>query len=70
MEAPRVSPVGVVETPNGYSRTPRELPPALRFGAAALLLVFGVVVVSTTVRSLARYCLTSQASAASPLQQD
>jgi len=68
MEAPRVNPVGVVETPNGYSRTPRRLPRPLRIAAAALLLTFAVVVTATTVRSLGRYCLTSQASAASPLQ--
>ena len=70
VQPPRVNPVGVVETPAGYTRTPRQLPGPLRIAAAALLLAFGVVGTATTVQSLGRYCLTSQASAASPLQQD
>ncbi len=70
MQPPRVNPVGVVETPSGYTRTPRQLPRLLRIAAAALLLAFAVVGTSTTVQTLGRYCLTSHASAASPLQQD
>ncbi len=62
MEIPRVNPVGVVEVPKGYVTRARRLPAGLRLAAAAILIAFVMVSTATTVASLGRYCLTSQAS--------
>lgn len=68
MELPRVDPVGLVEVPEGYTARPRRLPLPLRLVAAGVLLAFGLVGTVTTVVSLGRYCLTSDATSPSPLQ--
>jgi hypothetical protein len=59
METPRINPVGIAEYPPGFSASPRPAPRWLRILAALLLLLFGFSVVSTTVFSVGRYCLTS-----------
>ena len=56
---PYVNPVGIVEYPPDFSGKPRRRPLALRIAAAAMLLLFAFVVVSTTVFSVGAYCLTS-----------
>lgn len=61
MNIPRVNPVGLVETPEGYSRRPRSYPAGLRLAAAVVLGAFVVVSVTTTVYTLGAYCLTSHA---------
>ena len=62
MELPRIDPVGLVRVPDGYSRTPRRYPPALRIAALALVAAFLTAGTLTTVLSLGRYCLTTDAS--------
>lgn len=63
---PRIDAVGVLEVPEGYRTEPRRLPRALRVVAAAVLLCFVVVGTATTVASLGRFCLTSQAGPVAP----
>ena len=68
MEIPHVTPIGLVEYPDGYVARPRRLSLALRITAAAVLLAFTLVGTVTTVYTLGRYCLTSHASSlGSPL---
>lgn len=59
MEVPYVNAVGVTVRPAEYSRRIRRRPLGLRILAAALVLVFGLAVVVTTVISVGTYCLTS-----------
>ena len=66
LAAPRVNPVGVLETPTGYVASPRRHGPAVRGLAFALVLAFTTVVAVTTAATLGRWCLTSEASAAAP----
>jgi hypothetical protein len=68
MQLPRINPVGVIEYPDGYVLRARRLPISLRVVALAILASFVAVTTVTTVFSLGRFCLTSQASAASPFQ--
>ena len=60
MEIPRIGPVGIPEFPASYTASRRRIPVAVRVAAAVLIVVFALVVVSTTVVSVGRYCLTSQ----------
>jgi len=69
MEIPRVNAVGLLEVPEDYVARPRPLPVVMRLAAASILLAFGLVGTVTTVASLGRYCLTSNATSPSPLQQ-
>ncbi|NNL65914.1 MAG: hypothetical protein HKP30_06715 [Myxococcales bacterium] len=66
MEIPRVDPVGIVEVPDGYVLRRRRLPLPLRVMAAAVLVAFATVGTVTTVATLGRYCLTSQAASIPP----
>ena len=68
MELPRVNPIGIIESPDSYEVSSRELPIALRLVAAAILIAFTAVGTITTVVSLGAYCLTSHAGTPSPLQ--
>ncbi len=68
MELPRVNPVGIVEYPSSFTARPRRLPWPMRAAAIALLAVFAAVGSVTTAATLGRYCLTSHASSAAPLQ--
>ncbi|MEZ4387193.1 MAG: hypothetical protein R3D98_06370 [Candidatus Krumholzibacteriia bacterium] len=59
MERPSVDPVGLTTAPPGdvaFSRRPSRL---LRLVAAAMVLLFAVTVVTTSVVSMGGYCLTS-----------
>jgi len=68
LEAPRVNPVGVLETPGGFSATPRRYSAVVRALALTVLVAMTAVILVTTAYSLGRYCLTSQASAAVPTE--
>jgi hypothetical protein len=59
IELPRVSPVGILERPDGFEARPRTYPRAIRALATAMLVVFLLVLIATTLASLGRYCLTS-----------
>jgi hypothetical protein len=61
MQGPSVNAVGLVEQPDDYIMHPRPYPAAVRIAAALILSVFAFVTRSTSVISLATYCLTSQA---------
>ena len=62
MDIPRVSPVGLHETPARYHESPRRYPAAQRLLAGALLGAFLGVVTVTTVLSLGTYCLTTDSA--------
>lgn len=59
MEIPRISPVGLRETPAGFRESARRYPPAQRWLAGALLTALLGVVTLTTALSLGAYCLTT-----------
>lgn len=63
-----MNPVGVVEVPEGWVSRPRRVPGPLRAVAGFLLVAFFGVTTVTSAISLGRYCLTSHASDARPLQ--
>lgn len=69
MQSPRVNPVGVVEYPAGYASTPRARTPWVRLLAAAVLALFTVASVGTTVYSLGVYCLTTHAGVPSEVSR-
>ncbi len=56
---PSVNPVGIVEVPDGYHLQPRRYAASVRWAALAMVVVFSLVVIATTVASLGAYCLTS-----------
>ncbi|HZF10644.1 MAG TPA: hypothetical protein VFE33_17800 [Thermoanaerobaculia bacterium] len=60
LDLPRVTPVGILERPAGYTAAPRRFPPTIRAFALLLLLAFALVTVATTVSSLGAYCLTTE----------
>jgi hypothetical protein len=62
MEPPRVNPIGILETPEGFVSSPRRFSRPLRLLAGLLLALFFVATVVTTVVSLGRYCLTTDAA--------
>ena len=64
-----MNPVGLMEIPEGFDIRPRRRSAPVRLAAAGLLLAFGLVATATTVASLGRYCLTSEATSPSPLQR-
>ncbi|MCR9096084.1 MAG: hypothetical protein NXI30_17810 [bacterium] len=68
IDPPRVNPVGVTEIPDGFVRTPRRHPFAVRCFAAVLALVFVAVVLGTGAASLATWCLTSDAGSPFPFR--
>ncbi len=57
---PLVNPVGIVEVPQGYELQPRRYAASIRWGALAMVVVFSLVMIATTVASLGAYCLTSR----------
>ena len=56
---PRVSPVGLVEYPDDFTASPREIGRGLRGAVWALLIFFTVATVATSILSVGAYCLTS-----------
>ena len=67
MEPPRINPIGILETSDDFVSAPRRFSPRLRLLAGLLLaLFFGATVISTVV-SLGRYCLTTDAADARAL---
>jgi hypothetical protein len=67
LEIPRVSPIGLLEDPQGFARAPRRYSSVRRFLAAALLALVALVTVLTTVVSLGSYCLTTEPGDVRPL---
>jgi hypothetical protein len=66
IQPPRVNPVGISESPEGYHATPRQYPRAVRVGAALILGAFLAVSLTTSAYSLATYCLTTYAGVPFP----
>ncbi len=65
---PRINPVGLVEKPAEPSESPRRFSLRLRLLAGLFVLLFLLVTVATTVTSLGRYCLTTDAADTRALQ--
>lgn len=59
MDLPRVTPVGLLELPDGFEASPRRFPRPLRVLAGLLLALFFAATVATGAVSLGRYCLTT-----------
>lgn len=66
LELPRVDPVGIARIPAGYRGGAGPRPWPVRVVAVGLLAAFLAVGTATTVASLGRFCLTSQAGAPVP----
>jgi hypothetical protein len=62
MDMPHINPVGLLEKPAGAPESPRRFPFGLRLLAGFFLLLFLLVTVASTVTSLGRYCLTTDAA--------
>jgi hypothetical protein len=62
MEIPRVNPVGLVEQPEELSASPRRFSRGQRLLAGLFVALFLLVTVASTVVSLGRYCLTTDAA--------
>lgn len=69
MEIGQVNPIGRADIPPGFQAGRRRYSLAARVVATAVLTLFTVVVIVTTVVSLGSYCLTSDGSNASGLHQ-
>ena len=61
MQLPTVNPVGMLDVPAGYERR-APVSRRLRLLAGVVLLAFVAVMITTTVVSLGRYCLTTDAA--------
>jgi len=59
---PQVNPVGLLVTPDEASSSPRRFSRAQRLLAGLFVALFLLVTVATTVVSLGRYCLTTDAA--------
>ena len=70
METPHVNAVGLTETPSNPPGTRAQRPMVQRIVAALMLGVFLLVVVTTSVVSLGRYCLTSDGGNTATLPQE
>ena len=66
MQAPRVNAVGILESPKGYHAKSRSYPRAAQIEAPIILAAFLFVSLTTSVLSLAAYCLTSYAGVSFP----
>lgn len=62
MEPPRVNPIGILETGPDFVSSPRRYSLRLRLLTGLLLALFFGATVVTTVVSLGRYCLTTDAA--------
>jgi len=62
MEPPRVNPIGLLESPGGFTSSPRPFSRPLRLLAGAMLAIFLAATVVSSVVSLGRYCLTTDAA--------
>jgi hypothetical protein len=60
LATPRVNPIGILESPEGFAASPRRFSRGMRTLAVFLLLAFAAVTVATTVASLGSYCLTTE----------
>jgi hypothetical protein len=67
MQTPYVNAVGIVEEPVAYESRPRPYSSTARLIAGMLLGIFLFVSMTTSIVSLASYCLTSHAGAPFPL---
>jgi len=62
MDMPHINPVGLLEKPADASESPRRFSFRLRLLAGFFVLLFLLVTVASTVTSLGRYCLTTDAA--------
>lgn len=62
VQPPRVNPVGLLVPPDEPSASPRRFSRAQRLLAGLFVALFLLVTVATTVVSLGRYCLTTDAA--------
>ena len=62
LQPPRVNPVGLLVPPDEASGPPRRFSRAQRLLAGLFVALFLLVTVATTVVSLGRYCLTTDAA--------
>jgi len=62
MDIPRINAVGILEPPAEPSESPRRFSLRLRLLAGLFVLLFLLITVATTVTSLGRYCLTTDAA--------
>jgi hypothetical protein len=62
MDMPRIDPVGLLEKPAETQESPRRFSLRLRLLAGLFIVLFLLVTVATTVTSLGRYCLTTDAA--------
>jgi hypothetical protein len=62
MDMPRIDPVGLLEKPAETQESPRRFSLRLRLLAGLFVVLFLLVTVATTVTSLGRYCLTTDAA--------
>jgi len=68
MDMPHINPVGLLEKPAETSESPRRFSFRLRLLAGIFVLLFLLVTLATTVTSLGRYCLTTDAADIRTLQ--
>jgi hypothetical protein len=66
IELPRIDPVGIARFPAGYRGAACPRPWPVRLAAVALLAAFLAVGTATTVATLGRFCLTTQAGSPIP----
>ena len=62
MDVPRINPVGLLEKPAEVAESPRRFSLRLRLLAGLFVLLFLLITIATTVTSLGRYCLTTDAA--------
>jgi len=70
MDMPRINSVGLLEKPADAPESPRRFSLRLRLLAGFFVLLFLLVTVATTVTSLGRYCLTTDAADTRALHHD
>jgi len=61
MKLPEIDAIGILRTPDGYTRS-APVPLHIRILAGVVLFAFLAVMVTTTVVSLGQYCLTTDAA--------
>ena len=62
MQTPRVNPIGLLEQPEEVSASPRRFSRPQRLIAGIFVALFLLVTIASTVVSLGRYCLTTDAA--------
>jgi hypothetical protein len=68
VDLPRVSPIGILESPPDFAVSPRRFSRPLRLFAGLLLALFLAATLASSVVSLGRYCLTTDGADARALR--